>query len=88
VFRIKDFAPQLLKAEPGTCYAVHVATSQGKHVMNTVCTPERTDLYRRLRNLRRELDTCRSITGEAVIQMHALRIKMEVNRVERELRGR
>lgn len=55
--------------------------------MDSVCDHNRTLLYRRLRNLKRELDKCRPQKGDTVVQMHALRLRMEIDRAERELRG-
>ena len=55
--------------------------------MDHVCDHNRTLLYRRLRNLKGELDKCRPQKGDTVVQMHALRVKLEIERVESELRG-
>ncbi len=54
--------------------------------MGPVCDLRRVEMYRKLRNLQRELDLCPKQDGHAVVQMHAAKIESEIARVRQVLK--
>lgn len=53
--------------------------------MSPVCDVKRVEMYRKLRNLQRELDQCPRMENHAVVLMHAAKLESEIARVRQDL---
>lgn len=54
--------------------------------MGPVCDLRRVEMYRKLRNLQRELDLCLKQEGHSAVQMHAAKLETEIARVRQDLK--
>ncbi len=54
--------------------------------MGPVCDLRRVEMYRKLRNLQRELDICSNQESHAVVHMHAAKLESEITRVRQDLK--